>query len=321
MTIGDFIKKRRTELGLTLEEVGNATGVSKSTVKKWETGFISNMRRDRIEQLAKILKVNPVIFIEDEINDYDLAVSKYKNVSKDSISYRILSIMKYRKISLNDLANNLDVNLKNLYDFIFNTSENDMASDPRLYGIAEALGIKSIDFLTGFDVFSDDDSENYINFLMQKIDNNLPLTTEESNTVLDYLNDEVSFNNKAYKIPVLGYVRAGIPIEAVEEIIDYEEISQEQARTGEFFGLQIKGDSMEPRITEGDIVIVRKQETVDNGDIAVVLINGDDATVKKFYKSDAGIKLVSTNPKYDPFFYTPDEVNSLPISIVGKEFT
>lgn len=123
---------------------------------------------------------------------------------------------------------------------------------------------------------------------------------------------------KAVQIPVLGYVRAGIPIDAVEEIIDYEEISQEQARTGEFFGLQIKGDSMEPRITEGDVVIVRKQETVDNGDIAVVLINGDDATVKRFYKSDAGIKLVSTNPKYDPFFFTPDEVNSLPVSIVGK---
>ena len=123
---------------------------------------------------------------------------------------------------------------------------------------------------------------------------------------------------KAVQIPVLGYVRAGIPIEAVEEILDYEEISQEQARQGEFFALQIKGDSMEPRITEGDVVIVRKQETVDNGDIAVVLINGDDATVKRFYKSDAGIKLVSTNPKYDPFFFTPDEVNSLPVSIVGK---
>ena len=52
---------------------------------------------------------------------------------------------------------------------------------------------------------------------------------------------------------------------AIENIIDYEEISQEQARTGEFYGLQIKGDSMEPRITEGDVVIVRKQETVENG--------------------------------------------------------
>lgn len=123
---------------------------------------------------------------------------------------------------------------------------------------------------------------------------------------------------KSVQIPVLGYVKAGIPMTAIENIIDYEEISQEQARTGEFFGLQIKGDSMEPRITEGDVVIVRKQETVENGEIAVVLINGDDATVKKFYKTDAGIKLVSTNPTYDPFFFTPDEVNSLPVSVIGK---
>lgn len=123
---------------------------------------------------------------------------------------------------------------------------------------------------------------------------------------------------KSVQIPVLGRVKAGIPMTAIESIIDYEEISQEQARTGEFFGLQIKGDSMEPKISEGDVVIVRKQETVENGEIAVVLINGDDATVKKFYKTDAGIKLVSTNPTYDPFFYTPDEVNALPVIVIGK---
>lgn len=123
---------------------------------------------------------------------------------------------------------------------------------------------------------------------------------------------------KSVQIPVLGYVKAGIPMTAIESIIDYEEISQEQARTGEFFGLQIKGDSMEPKISEGDVVIVRKQETVENGEIAVVLINGDDATVKKFYKTDAGIKLVSTNSTYDPFFYTPDEVNTLPVIVIGK---
>lgn len=124
--------------------------------------------------------------------------------------------------------------------------------------------------------------------------------------------------SKGVKIPVLGYVKAGIPIEAVEEILDYEEITAEMASQGEFFGLTIKGDSMEPKFSEGDVVIVRKQETIENGDIAVVLINGDEATVKKFYRTDAGIKLVSTNPKYDPFFFTPDEVNSLPVQIIGK---
>ncbi len=119
-------------------------------------------------------------------------------------------------------------------------------------------------------------------------------------------------------IPVLGYVRAGIPIEAVEEVLDYEEISIGMARQGEHFALKITGDSMEPKFSDGDVVIVRKQETVENGEIAVVLVNGNDATVKKFYKLDNGIKLLSTNPSYDPFFYTVDEVNSLPISVVGK---
>lgn len=142
------------------------------------------------------------------------------------------------------------------------------------------------------------------------------------NTTVDYIlgvNDNpLHESSSGVIIPVLGRVKAGIPMTAIESIIDYEEISQEQARTGEFFGLQIKGDSMEPKISEGDVVIVRKQETVENGEIAVVLINGDDATVKKFYKTDAGIKLVSTNPTYDPFFFTPDEVNSLPVSVIGK---
>lgn len=123
---------------------------------------------------------------------------------------------------------------------------------------------------------------------------------------------------KSVQIPVLGYVKAGIPMTAVENIIDYEEISQEQARTGEFFGLKIKGDSMEPKMSDGDVIIVKKQECVDNGDIAVVLVNGNDATVKKFYKNDNGIKLVASNPIYDPFFYTPAEVDSLPVIIVGK---
>lgn len=142
------------------------------------------------------------------------------------------------------------------------------------------------------------------------------------NTTVDYIlgvNDNpLHESSSGVIIPVLGRVKAGIPMTAIESIIDYEEISQEQARTGEFFGLQIKGDSMEPKISEGDVVIVRKQETVENGEIAVVLINGDDATVKKFYKTDAGIKLVSTNPTYDPFFYTPDEVNALPVIVIGK---
>lgn len=119
-------------------------------------------------------------------------------------------------------------------------------------------------------------------------------------------------------IPVLGYVRAGLPIEAVENILDYEEISDEMARQGEYFALKIKGDSMEPRMREGDVVIVKKQNIVDNGDIAVVLVNGNDATVKKFFKYDYGISLLSFNPNYEPFTYTPEQVNNLPVQVIGR---
>lgn len=136
---------------------------------------------------------------------------------------------------------------------------------------------------------------------------------------VDYLSGDITVANpKSVKIPVLGYVRAGIPIEAVEEIIDYEEISEEMSSKGEYFGLKIKGDSMEPKISDGDIVIIRKQDCVENGQIALVLVNGDDATVKKFYRSDSGVKLVSTNPKYDPFFFSPAEVDSLPVQVKGR---
>lgn len=67
MNIGELIYNRRIELGLTLEEVGNAVGVSKSTVKKWEDGFISNMRRDKIAALSKVLRINPVSLINGEL--------------------------------------------------------------------------------------------------------------------------------------------------------------------------------------------------------------------------------------------------------------
>ena len=123
---------------------------------------------------------------------------------------------------------------------------------------------------------------------------------------------------KGVWIPVLGKVQAGVPMEAIEDIIDYEEIDADMAKSGEHFALQIKGASMEPRFAEGDVVIVRKQPVVENGDIAVVMVNGDEATIKKFYRESNGIKLIPTNPAYDIMFYTPYEVDNLPVTILGK---
>lgn len=129
---------------------------------------------------------------------------------------------------------------------------------------------------------------------------------------------EENTKKSGIKVPVLGLVRAGIPMDAVEYIIDYEEISEDMARQGEFFGLQIKGNSMEPRITEGDVVIVRKQPDVESGEIAIVLINGDEATIKKVQKFNGGINLIPSNPAYDVMTYTNEQIEKLPVRILGK---
>ena len=129
---------------------------------------------------------------------------------------------------------------------------------------------------------------------------------------------ENAIAKKGVKIPVLGKVQAGLPVEAIEDIIDYEEIPQELAHTGEFFGLQIRGNSMEPRMVNGDIVIVRKQPDAESGEIAIVLVNGYDATVKKIKKRPDGIMLIPINPSYEVMFYNNKEIDELPVVIIGK---
>lgn len=145
------------------------------------------------------------------------------------------------------------------------------------------------------------------------------------NVSLDYLlgnapcKKPVSPTGRGVRIPVLGRVVAGIPIEAVEEILDYEEITPELAATGEFFALKIRGHSMEPRMMEGDVVIVRRQDDVDSGDVAIVLVNGDEATVKRVKKQPEGITLIATNTSvYEPHFYSNKEIADLPVRILGR---
>ncbi len=125
--------------------------------------------------------------------------------------------------------------------------------------------------------------------------------------------------SKGVKIAVLGTIPAGIPIEAIEDIIDYEEISEEMAKTGEYFALKVKGDSMLPTIKDGDIVIVRKQDTADSGKICVVMINGNDATLKEIKKEPEGLYVLPHNPNADfkPSFFTNKEVEEKPVRIIG----
>ena len=123
---------------------------------------------------------------------------------------------------------------------------------------------------------------------------------------------------KSIQIPVLGKVVAGIPVEAVEDILDFEEIPEEMSYLGQFYGLKIKGHSMEPRILEGDVVIVRKQEDAESGDLVIVLVNGDSATCKKLIKNENGITLQSFNPVFEPMYFSAEDIKNKPVQIIGK---
>lgn len=133
-----------------------------------------------------------------------------------------------------------------------------------------------------------------------------------------YTGEKKRTESGSIRIPVLGNVAAGIPIEAITDIIDWEEISADMGRTGQFFGLKVKGDSMQPRIAEGDVLIVRCQPDAENGDIVVVQVNGNMATCKKLHKHSGGVTLVSLNPIYEPMSFTNEEIESMPVVVIGK---
>lgn len=118
------------------------------------------------------------------------------------------------------------------------------------------------------------------------------------------------------QVPVYGRVAAGIPIEAIENIIDYEDIPD--TWTGVYGAMRVQGDSMAPRILDGDTIIVRRQSDAESGDVVVAIINGQDATVKKLIKHDDGITLQAFNPAYDPMYFSRGNMEEIPVIIWGK---
>ena len=202
-------------------------------------------------------------------------------IMKKSCSERLSQALSIKNITQTELCKKTGIPKSAMSQYIKGSFE---PKQDRIYLIAKALNISEA-WLMGYDVS------------MQR--------------------EELS-KKLGIKIPVLGLVRAGIPMDAVEHIIDYEEISEAMARQGEFFALQIKGDSMEPKISDGDVVIVRKQPDVENGEIAIILVNGDEATIKKVQKFNGGINLIPSNPAYDVMTYTNEQIEKLPIRILGK---
>lgn len=110
-------------------------------------------------------------------------------------------------------------------------------------------------------------------------------------------------------VPVLGVIRAGEPVLAQENVIDVKFLPADEVRGGDYFYLKVKGDSMVGvRIYDGDLVLVRQQDTCDDGEIAVVMVNGEEATIKRFYRADGSVILKPENPAYRPIVVRGEDV-------------
>ena len=126
------------------------------------------------------------------------------------------------------------------------------------------------------------------------------------------------------QIPVLGIIKAGTPIEAQENILEYIDIPKEWLKGGKkFYGLKISGDSMTPKYQPNDIVIFEQNEdsSIANGKDCAVMVNGFDATFKKFTLNENGIILTPLNLEntdgFQTTFYNVEQVMNLPVKIVG----
>ena len=135
--------------------------------------------------------------------------------------------------------------------------------------------------------------------------------------------DLVEKKSKVSKgIPILGTVKAGYDWLAEENITGYitdsDIVKNYEKNIGEYFALKVTGDSMLPLLSEGDLVIVHKQSDVESGQTAIILINGDEATVKKVIKTNDGIELHSMNPYYPKKKFSFDDIKNLPVEIIGR---
>lgn len=137
---------------------------------------------------------------------------------------------------------------------------------------------------------------------------------------------EISIDNARYietttktiKIPVLGKVPAGVPIEAIQDILGYEEIPASMLKSGNnYFALKIDGDSMYPDYKTGDIIIIKQQSDCNSGDDCVVMVNGDDAAFKRVIKQEKSIILKPLNNNYEPYYFDEYEILTKPVKIIG----
>lgn len=144
--------------------------------------------------------------------------------------------------------------------------------------------------------------------------------------LLKMLDDDQEFiintNNTSYndvkQIPLLGKIVAGYPSEMFSDIIDYINVPIDMIKGNkELFALNTNGNSMQPMFFDGDILIFEKSNDCESGQYCAVTVNGNEATFKKVIKMEKGIMLQPLNMEYESKFFTNDEIENLPVRIIG----
>lgn len=179
--------------------------------------------------------------------------------------------------------------------------------------LAKRMGYKSRSTIARIENGDNDVSQSKLKKFADILDVSIDFLLDDGNKKLQIP------HARGIRIPILGRVVAGIPLEAITDIEGYEEITPKMASLGEYFALKIKGHSMEPQILDNDVVICKCQSDVESGDIAIILVNGDEATCKQIKKSQEGVTLIGFNPVvYPPHFYSNKEIETLPVNVIGK---
>lgn len=209
----------------------------------------------------------------------------------DTFSNRLKTAMRIRNIKATELSLKTGIAKSSLSEYINGKYE---AKQDGVYLLAKALNVNEA-WLMGCNV----PMERTTDDILKKI-GAIPLSDMET-----------------IKIPILGTVKAGYDYLAQENIIDYIAFKVDGTDKENYYALNVIGDSMTPLFDDGDTVIVHKQDDFENGDNCVVLINGDEATIKKVYKGNNGIELKAINPYYPPRIFTQEEIKELPIKVIG----
>lgn len=277
------IKKYRLERNLSQTELAKLIGYTdRSSIAKIEKGSV-DLPQSKIKMFADVFGVSPSKLMGNENEDPIL-------LYRDSVIEKIDDI-------LNKKGFYLDYNTTD--DFIFTIR--------RLTTKEEIASLEDGELISGYEKLIR--KKNIIN-----ADDIISLKSNKKYT-------SSSFNSHSRSegwIPVVGDVAAGLPIEAIEDILDYEQIDVKLLDSADYFGLRIKGNSMEPRIKEGDVVIVRVQPDVESGEVAIVKVNGDHATCKVLKKYADMLVLLPLNPTFEPQEYTKEDVKTLPVQVIGK---